>query len=64
MNFSKKFNYQKKIIYEKNNIGWKGDIPHYSYSTSKMKKKGFKFGLSSKSALKNTIDSISKKTLY
>ena len=35
----KKFNYQKKIIYEKNNIGWKGDIPHYSYSTSKMEKK-------------------------
>lgn len=60
----KKFNYQKKIIYEKNNIGWKGDIPHYSYSTSKMEKKGFKFRLSSKLALKNTIDSISKKTLY
>ena len=31
----------KKIIYQKNNIGWKGDVPKYSYNTSRLKKDGF-----------------------
>jgi UDP-glucose 4-epimerase len=59
----KKFNYKKKVIYEKNNIGWKGDIPAYSYSTKKINKLGYKFKLNSILALKKTINAISKKTL-
>ncbi len=49
---------------EKNIRGWKGDIPFYSYSTKKMNKMGYKFKLSSLSALKKTIKNISKKTLF
>ena len=60
----KKFEYNKKIIYENKDIGWNGDIPYYRYSTSKMKKKGFKFRLNSKLTLKKTIEKISKKNLY
>ena len=58
------FNYSEKVIYEKKNIGWKGDIPAYSYSTKKINKLGYKFRLSSIMALKKTIKAISKKTLF
>ena len=60
----KKFNYKKKILFEKNIRGWKGDIPFYSYSTKKINKMGYKFKLSSILALKKTIKNISKKTLF
>ena len=60
----KKFDYNEKVIYEKKNIGWKGDIPAYSYSTKKINKLGYKFRLSSIMALKKTIKAISKKTLF
>ena len=60
----KRFNYKKNVVFEKNIRGWKGDIPFYSYSTKKMNKMGYKFKLSSLSALKKTIKNISKKTLF
>ena len=56
--------YMKKVYFEKNIRGGKGDIPFYSYSTKKMNKMGYKFKLSSLSALKKTIKNISKKTLF
>ena len=58
-----RFNYKKRVIYEKSKIGWKGDIPAYSYSTKNINKLGYKFKFSSILALKKTINSISKKTL-
>ena len=45
----------KKIIYQKNNIGWKGDVPKYSYNTSRLKKTGFRFKNSSLEAVKISI---------
>jgi len=60
----KKFNYKKNVVFEKNIRGWEGDIPFYSYSTKKMNKMGYKFKLSSLSALKKTIKNISKKNLF
>ena len=55
----KKFNSKKKIIYEKNNTGWVGDVPKYKYSTKKIKKLGFKFRYDSQKAIKLTINSLS-----
>ncbi len=54
----KKFNFKKKILYEKKSFGWKGDVPKYSYSTKKINKLGFKFKLSSLDAIKKTIDEL------
>ena len=48
--FKKKFN-SKKIIYQKSKIGWKGDIPTYSYDTQKINKLGFKFKYNSKQSI-------------
>ena len=45
----------KKIIYEKNDRGWKGDIPYYRYSTKKLNKAGFKFHLNSYVSIKKAI---------
>ncbi len=56
----KKFKCNKKIKYQKKKLGWPGDIFTYKYSTSKMKKAGFKFRLSSLEAIKKTINNISK----
>lgn len=60
----KKFHYKKKIVYQSKNIGWKGDIPTYSYSTHKINKMGYKFRLNSILALKKTIKTLSKKNLF
>ena len=51
----KKFRIKKKIIYEKNDRGWKGDIPYYRYSTKKLNKTGFKFYLNSHASIKKTL---------
>ncbi len=51
----KKFRIKKKIIYEKNDRGWKGDIPHYKYSTKKLNRTGFKFHLNSYLSIKKAI---------
>jgi len=53
-----KFNYEKKIKFEKNFFGWKGDVPKYSYSTKKINQLGYKFSLSSLEAVKKTIDEL------
>ena len=49
---------------KKKNTGWNGDIPAYSYSTKKINKLGYKFKLSSILAIKKTINTISKNTLF
>ena len=54
----KKFKSEKKIIYEKSNIGWTGDVPKYKYSTKKINKLGFKFKYNSEKAIKLTINSL------
>lgn len=54
-----KFNYKKKIRFEKKNFGWKGDVPKYSYSTKKVNQLGYNFSLSSLNAIKKTIDELS-----
>ena len=59
----KKFDYKKKVKYQKQKFGWPGDILTYKYSTLKMKKAGFKFKLSSKESVEKTINSISKNFL-
>ena len=59
----KKFNYNKKVKYQKQKFGWPGDILTYKYTTLKMKKVGFKFRLSSLEAIKKTIKAISKNHL-
>ena len=53
-----KFKSKKKIIYQKNKIGWIGDIPRYQYSTKKLKKTGFQFKLSSRDAINKTVKNI------
>ena len=60
----KKFDYKKKIVFEKKIRGWKGDIPAYSYSTKKINKLGYRFKLNSLKTIKETINNISKKTLF
>ncbi len=55
-----KFNYKKKIKFEKKNSGWKGDVPKYSYSTKKINQLGYKFSLSSLDAIKKTISELEK----
>ena len=45
----------KKVIYQKKNIGWRGDVPKYSYNTSRLKKEGFRFKYSSLEAVKISI---------
>lgn len=47
----KYFNYSKKVIFEKKNYGWVGDVPKYSYDTKKLNKAGFSFKLSSSQAI-------------
>ena len=47
----KYFNYSKKVIFEKKNYGWVGDVPKYSYDTKKLNKTGFSFKLSSSQAI-------------
>ena len=56
----KKFNYKKKIVYEKSSAGWKGDVPKYKYSNKKINKLGYKFSLSSFEAIKKSIFDLSK----
>lgn len=51
----KKLNSNKKIIYQKNNYGWIGDVPKYKYLTTKTNKTGFKFKLSSIEAVEKVI---------
>ncbi len=51
----KKFRRNKKILYEKSDRGWKGDIPYYRYSTKKLNKTGFKFYLNSHASIKKTL---------
>ena len=48
------------VQYQKRKYGWPGDIVTYKYSTSKMKKNGFKFKLSSLKAIEKSINTISK----
>ena len=57
----KKFNCNKKILYQKQKFGWPGDIVSYRYSNVKMKKEGYRFKLSSIQAIKKTISSIAIK---
>ncbi len=59
----KKFNYNKRVKFQKQKFGWPGDVLTYKYSTKNMKKAGFKFKLSSKEALEKTINSLSKNLL-
>lgn len=47
----KYFNYSKKVVFEKKNYGWLGDVPKYSYDTKKLNKTGFSFKLSSSEAI-------------
>ena len=50
----------KNFIYQNKTIGWKGDIPKYSYDISKLKKDfGVKI-ISSKKAIDKTISEIIK----
>ena len=53
VNLLKKFfKFNKKIVYEKKKIGWKGDIPIYQYDVSRLNKEGFFFKNSSIGAIK------------
>ena len=45
------FKIEKKTIYQKQVHGWPGDVPIYSYNTSRLRKEGFTFKLSSKQAI-------------
>jgi len=53
--FYKKYKIKHKIIYEKKNRGWNGDVPIIQISNKKIKKKGWKFLYSSKKSIKKTI---------
>ena len=53
-----KFKSKKKILFEKKNIGWVGDIPKYSYSTKKINKLGFKFKMNSNKSINKIINEI------
>ena len=52
----KKYNSKKKILYQKSEIGWKGDIKKYRYSTQKIKKLGFNFKLNSHQSILKAIE--------
>ena len=45
------FRIKKRTTYQKQVHGWPGDVPIYSYNTSRLKKEGFTFKLSSKQAI-------------
>ena len=46
----------KKVIYQRKNTGWQGDVPKYNYNTNKLRKEGFKFKYSSLEAVKISIE--------
>jgi len=52
----KKYRSKKKIKYQKQKIGWKGDVPKYNYSTKRIKKLGFVFTLSSQDSVLKAIE--------
>ena len=54
----KKLKSQKKIKFQKQKVGWKGDVVKYKYSTKKINNLGFKFKLNSQEAINKTINNI------
>lgn len=50
--------FNKKFIYQKAKIGWRGDIPKYSYNITKVKKDIKIKILSSKNAIEKTINDL------
>lgn len=47
-----------KINYGENNIGWKGDVPHFQYDLRKIWATGWKATMTSDEAVKQTIDEV------
>lgn len=56
----KKFDFNKKVKFQKLIYGWKGDVPNYKYSTKKINNLGFKFSLNSLETIKKTILELKK----
>ena len=54
----KKLKSQKLIRFQKQRVGWKGDVVSYKYSTRKINDLGFKFKFNSKKTIDKTINSI------
>jgi UDP-glucose 4-epimerase len=54
--FIKKFGIKKKVIYQKSEKGWDGDVVRYRYSTALLNRLGFKFKLNSRQAIIKTLD--------
>ena len=54
----KKLKSQKTIKFQKQKVGWKGDVVKYKYSTKKINNLGFKFKLNSQQAIDKTINNI------
>lgn len=54
--FIEKFGIKKKVIYQKSEKGWDGDVVRYRYSTALLNRLGFKFKLNSKQAIIKTLD--------
>jgi len=53
---TQKFESKKKIIYQKTDIGWIGDVNKYEYSTKKIKALGFNFQFNSKKSIELAIN--------
>lgn len=54
----KKLKSQKPIKFQKQKVGWKGDVISYKYSTKKINDLGFKFKFNSKKTIDKTINCI------
>jgi nucleoside-diphosphate-sugar epimerase len=52
------FESNKKILYQKNKFGWKGDVPVYSYKNNFKKQPDLQFKLSSKETINVVLNNI------
>ena len=53
---AQKFKSDKKIIYQKSEVGWIGDVNKYEYSTKKINNLGFNFKINSKKSIELAIN--------
>ena len=51
-----KYKSRKKIKYQKKEVGWKGDVSRYKYSTKKINKLGYKFKINSLNSISRAIE--------
>ena len=58
--FKNKINKRIKLMFEKKEYGWEGDVPSYSYLTKRLNSYSFRFRYSSEQAISYAVDQLKK----